>query len=1334
MTRWNRALAALLALVLVVVAACNGGDSNEPDCDAIAAALVSRIEVTPASSTVNLGDSLQLAATAYSCAGALSDVRTFAWRSANAAIATVSATGLVKAVTSGGPVAIFAEAQGKEGSSAITTRPVPVDRVTVEPATATLGVNRTSTLTVRAFDAQDREILGRPVTWSSANPAIVSVNPSGGITGVAPGGPVAVTATIEGKSDASQVTVVLVPVNSVTVAPTTATIAAGTTQQFTATLRDELGNVLTGRAVNWTSSDPAIATITGAGGLASGLRPGTVTITATSEGRSGTAQLTVNIGAAARLAFVQQPSTVQAGSAIAPAVTVEILDAAGNRVTTGSPTVTLGLTPGGATLGGNTATASNGLATFNALTVSAAGTFSLTASSTGLTGATSSAFVVTARPATRLAFVQPPTNVVAGANITPAVTVELLDAVGDRVTTSGTPVTIAIGANPGTGTLGGTATQNSVNGLATFANLTINRSGTGYTLVASATGLTGATSATFNVTAGTATRVGFITEPCPTPCALGSALAPSPRVAIQDALGNTVTTSTATVAVSLLGGQGGPTLGGTTSVAAVAGIATFSTLTVSRTSTGLTLRAASGALAPDTSAAFSVVNSGPQLFFSTQPPASVAAGATLPTVRVQLQDAQGGNVATAGVQVSLALGPSGTLGGTLTRATDAAGVATFSDLSVAALVGTSYTLTATATGYLSEVSNTFAVTVGAPARLTFTQQPPASVTVGVAITPAVTVQLRDAGLNAVAQGGTSVALAMSGGGVLTNAAATTNASGVATFTGLTATATAGPGYSLTASSAGLAAATSNTFSVVAGAGTRLGFVQQPPATVTSGVAITPAVSVRLLDAASNPVTTSGVTITLAASPSGSITGGSAATASGVATFTGLTLTAAPGTGYSFSASAGGYTGATSNSFSVVAGALATLAFVQQPTSEVAGVSIAPAVTVVARDAGSNPVPGAVVTLSVVTGPVGATLNDASATTNASGVATFTGLDATVAGTYTIRAASGAVQSAASNAFVISPAAAAVLAIRTQPTGGTAGGLVTPTVQVEARDAFANLATGYTSQVVLGVATGPVGGSLSNNSTSAVGGIATFTGMTVSTAGVYTLGASATGLTGATTNSFTVASAPATQLVFTAVPGTGTALQSLTPAITVEARDAGGNLVTTFTGPVSLAIGTNPGSATLSGGGPVNAVGGIATFSAVQISVAGNGYTLVASSAGLTSDTSAPINIAAAAVGGATQLGFLVQPTNVNAGAAISPPVQVEVRDAGGSRVTTSAATVVLVFGNNAGGATLSGSTAQAASGVATFADLRVSAPGNGYTLVATSDGLTSATSSGFRVR
>jgi hypothetical protein len=129
------------------------------------------------------------------------------------------------------------------------------------------------------------------------------------------------------------------------------------------------------------------------------------------------------------------------------------------------------------------------------------------------------------------------------------------------------------------------------------------------------------------------------------------------------------------------------------------------------------------------------------------------------------------------------------------------------------------------------------------------------------------------------------------------------------------------------------------------------------------------------------------------------------------------------------------------------------------------------------------------------------------------------------------------------------------------------------------------------------------------------------------------------------------------------------------------------------------------------------------------------FTVQVSDAGDRTDAQAlTLVVADGFVGGVRQLGFLVQPSNVNAGAAISPPVQVEVRDVNGSRVTTSTATVVMVFGKNAGNATLTGNVAQADAGVAIFEDLRVSAPGNGYTLVATSDGMESATSSGFRVR
>jgi acid phosphatase len=82
------------------------------------------------------------------------------------------------------------------------------------------------------------------------------------------------------------------PVATVTVSPASASVAAGSSAQFTATLKDANGNILTGRTVTWASSNTAVATIS-SGGLAQGVAQGTVTITATSETRSGTASLTV---------------------------------------------------------------------------------------------------------------------------------------------------------------------------------------------------------------------------------------------------------------------------------------------------------------------------------------------------------------------------------------------------------------------------------------------------------------------------------------------------------------------------------------------------------------------------------------------------------------------------------------------------------------------------------------------------------------------------------------------------------------------------------------------------------------------------------------------------------------------------------------------------------------------------------------------------------------------------------------------------------------------------------------------------------------------------------
>ncbi len=86
---------------------------------------------------------------------------------------------------------------------------------------------------------------------------------------------------------------------------------------------------------------------------------------------------------------------------------------------------------------------------------------------------------------------------------------------------------------------------------------------------------------------------------------------------------------------------------------------------------------------------------------------------------------------------------------------------------------------------------------------------------------------------------------------------------------------------------------------------------------------------------------------------------------------------------------------------------------------------------------------------------------------------------------------------------------------------------------------------------------------------------------------------------------------ATRLAFSVHPTNADVNQAIFPAVQVEVRDASGALVTTATEAVTLSIGTNPGTGTLSGTKTVNAVGGVATFSDLSIDKAGTGYALAA---------------------------------------------------------------------------------------------------------------------------
>ncbi|HJS42182.1 MAG TPA: PKD domain-containing protein, partial [Gemmatimonadales bacterium] len=212
------------------------------------------------------------------------------------ALATVGATtGVVTGVAAGGPVTITATSEGQSGISAVTVTLVPVATVDVTPNPGSVNVGATLPLTATLKDAIGNTLTGRDVTWSSNNTTLATVDAAGVVTGVAVGGPVTITATSEGQSGTSAVTVTgtQVPVAAVDVTPATAAIAWGSTRQFTATPKDAAGNPLTGRAVTWASSAPAMASVSPTG-FVGGVAPGAATITATIEGIVGTASVTVS--------------------------------------------------------------------------------------------------------------------------------------------------------------------------------------------------------------------------------------------------------------------------------------------------------------------------------------------------------------------------------------------------------------------------------------------------------------------------------------------------------------------------------------------------------------------------------------------------------------------------------------------------------------------------------------------------------------------------------------------------------------------------------------------------------------------------------------------------------------------------------------------------------------------------------------------------------------------------------------------------------------------------------------------------------------------------------
>ena len=328
---------------------------------------------------------------------------------------------------------------------------------------------------------------------------------------------------------------------------------------------------------------------------------GSQTVTATDTlnpaltGQSGSINVDPDV---ATLFSVSAPSSVTAGTAFD--VTVTAKDAFNNTVTDYTGTVQLTSTDGQAVLPGDYtftmgAGGDNGTHTFS-VTLKTAGAQIVTANDS-VHMADSGSILVNAAAAASLAFQTQPTDTAPGQPITPAVTVEVQDDFGNVVTTSTASITLAIGTNPGGGTLGGTLTQSSVNGMATFDDLSIDLSGNGYTLVASSTGLTETTSNPFNILVGVVAKfaIGVIGTQT-----VGQAF--SITITAQDAGNNTVSSFSQTVDLTTTAGVISPAVSGSFSNGQWTG-----SVTVTQAGTGRTITATrTGGTESGTSNAFTV--------------------------------------------------------------------------------------------------------------------------------------------------------------------------------------------------------------------------------------------------------------------------------------------------------------------------------------------------------------------------------------------------------------------------------------------------------------------------------------------------------------------------------------------------------------------------------------------------------------------------------------------------------------------------------------------------------------------------------------------------------
>ncbi|HET7602275.1 MAG TPA: Ig-like domain-containing protein, partial [Gemmatimonadales bacterium] len=456
---------------------------------------------------------------------------------------------------------------------------------------------------------------------------------------------------------------------------------------------------------------------------------------------------------------------------------------------------------------------------------------------------------------------------------------------------------------------------------------------------------------------------------------------------------------------------------------------------------------------------------------------------------------------------------------------------------------------------------------------------------------------------------------------------------------------------------------------------------------TVGAALADSLQVRVLDKAGRPVPSQPVAWTVVAGGGSVVPASSTTDGNGYA---GASWTLGSGAGTQQVRAKPNGNGAPDNLqaiFSATAGAstAATLAKIAGDSqTAVAGSVLPDSLVVRVTDASGNPVADIPVTWSLTGGGAVSSSSLPTGTDGRSAVARTLGA---TAGTQTTTAtANGLNGSPIQFTSTATVGSAGRLVITRQPSSTAASGAAfatQPTIQIQ--DANGNAVALAGIAVQAGMASNPGAGTLIGNTTASTNasGLATFTNLGISgPAGSYTIGFSVPNrddISGTPPSSaIAISAGAATQLQFSVQPSNVATGAAIAPAVKVRIEDAQGTLVTSASSNVTIAIGSNPGGASLSGTKTVAASGGIATFSSLSLDRPGNGYTLTASASGLSGDVSSAFNVT---TGAATTIAANSSTAlSGTVGSPVSPAPSVKVTDGSGNGVSGVTVTFAVTDG------------------------------------------------------